>query len=115
MRQGLLAVLILVPGMAMASATGEIAAHKHMGVATCGNSVCHGSAQPFKDSNVMQNEFALWQSFDPHANKAYQALNTPEGQAIAKKLGLGDASRGQGLPRLPQRQRPTAERGDKFQ
>ena len=116
MRQGLLAVLVLLlPGLAAASATGEIAAHKHMGVATCGNSVCHGSAQAFKDSNVMQNEFALWQSFDPHANKAFQALNTPEGQAIAKKLGLGNAAEAKICLDCHSDNVASGDRGDKFQ
>src|SRR6185437_11446032 len=48
------------------TAVEAIAAHKHMGVATCSNSVCHGASQPFRESNVMQNEFAIWQEFDPH-------------------------------------------------
>jgi hypothetical protein len=79
-------------GSAAASAVGEVAAHKHMGVATCSNSVCHGASQPFKESNVWQNEFARWQEYDPHATEAFQVLQGAEGQAIAKKLGLGDAT-----------------------
>jgi hypothetical protein len=116
MRHGLLAMLILVlPGLANAAATTEIAAHKHMGVATCGNSVCHGSAQPFKDSNVMQNEFALWQSFDPHATKSFQALQSEAGQSIAKKLGLGDATQAKVCLDCHTDNPPASARGDKFQ
>src|SRR5262249_49322088 len=65
-----LLVSFLLLGAASASAetaVEAIAAHKHMGVATCSNSVCHGASQPFRDSDVMQNEFAIWQEFDPHA------------------------------------------------
>ena len=88
----LLVLAIATCGIARASAVGDIAAHKHMGVATCSNSVCHGASQPFKQSNVWQNEFARWQEYDPHATKAYQDLEGEKGQAIARKLGLGDAT-----------------------
>jgi len=74
------------------TAVEAIAAHKHMGVATCSNSVCHGASQPFRDSNVMQNEFAIWQEFDPHA-KTYATLSKPEAKAITAKLGLGDPAK----------------------
>lgn len=78
-------------GASAASAVASIEAHRHLGVASCSNSVCHGASQPFRDSHIQQNEFALWQEFDPHA-RAYQTLASPESQAIARKLGLGDAT-----------------------
>src|SRR5215469_13912862 len=84
------AVLVLFATAARAETAVEaIEAHKHMGVATCSNSVCHGASQPFRDSDVMQNEFAIWQEFDPHA-KTYGTLSKPEAKAITAKLGLGD-------------------------
>ncbi len=94
MRRGpaVLAVLLLVVGFmstAGASAVAEIEAHKHLGVASCANSVCHGASQPFRESNVLQNEFAIWQEFDPHA-KSYQTLTTDASKSIARKLGIGD-------------------------
>ncbi len=92
-----------------------INAHRHMGVATCASSVCHGASQPFKDSNVMQNEFAIWQQFDPHANKAYQALTGAEGQAIARKLGLGDATSAKVCLDCHADNVPLDKRGEKFQ
>ena len=101
--------------MAAASAVSEIAAHKHMGVATCSNSVCHGASQPFKDSNVWQNEFARWQEYDPHATKAYQALQSAEGQAIARKLGLGDATQAQVCLDCHTDNTPVSMRGERFQ
>ena len=100
---------------AYASAVGEIAAHKHMGVATCSNSVCHGASQPFKESNVWQNEFARWQEYDPHATKAYQALQGAEGQAIARRLGLGDATQAQVCLDCHADNTPVAMRGERFQ
>ena len=45
----------------------------HLGVASCASSTCHGAVQPFRDSNVMQNEFSIWQNEDPH-NGAYKIL-----------------------------------------
>lgn len=81
----------MLPGAVVAatSAVGAIDAHKHLGVASCSNSVCHGASQPFRDSNVQQNEFAIWQEFDPHA-KAWQTLSSENSRSIARKLGIGD-------------------------
>lgn len=107
---------VLCSGPVLAeSAVDDIAMHKHLGVATCANSVCHGSAQPFKESHVEQNEFALWQQFDPHATKAYQALSSAAGQAIAKKLGLGDASGARICLDCHMDNVPEAQRGERFQ
>jgi hypothetical protein len=92
-----------------------IAAHKHLGVASCASGVCHGSTQVFKESNVMQNEFAYWQEFDPHATKAYQALTGAEGQAIARKLGLGDAAQAKICLDCHADNVPAEMRGEKFQ
>jgi hypothetical protein len=84
-------VSVWLPAIAMAttSAVSAIESHKHLGVASCSNSVCHGASQPFRDSNVLQNEFAVWQEFDPHA-KAWQTLGSEASKAIARKLGIGD-------------------------
>jgi len=98
-----------------AGAVQEIEAHKHLGVASCASSVCHGSAQPFKESHVEQNEFAIWQQFDPHATKAFQALQGAEGQAIARKLGLGDATQAKICLDCHADNVPPGQRGEKFQ
>jgi len=105
----------LLATTASASALDDIAAHKHMGVATCSNSVCHGASQPFKESNVWQNEFARWQEYDPHATQAYQALQGAEGQAIARKLGLGDATQAQVCLDCHTDNTPVSQRGERFQ
>ncbi len=63
------------------------AANKHMGVATCATSQCHGSAVPREGSNVMQNEYVTWTQDDPHS-RAYEVLNNDQSKAIAARLGL---------------------------
>lgn len=111
-----IAGLLLVPGLALGSGVvDEIAAHRHLGVASCASSVCHGATQAFKESNVMQNEFALWQEFDPHATKAWQALTGADGQAIARKLGLGDATTAKVCLDCHADNVPAEKRGEKFQ
>ena len=111
----LLLVLGSAPFLARASAVDEIAAHQHLGVATCSNSVCHGASQVFKDSNVWQNEFARWQEYDPHATQAYQALQSAEGQSIARKLGLGDATQAKVCLDCHADNVPAEQRGERFQ
>lgn len=113
--KALMAALVLMASNAGAqTAVDAIAAHKHMGVASCSNSVCHGASQPFRDSDIGQNEFALWQQFDPHA-KAYQVLTQPRSQAIARKLGLGDASTAKVCLDCHADDVPAADRGERFQ
>jgi hypothetical protein len=111
-----IAVCAFMPGIALGGgAVDRIAAHKHLGVASCASSVCHGATQAFRESNVMQNEFALWQEFDPHATKAWQALTGAEGQAIARKLGLGDATTAKVCLDCHADNVPAEQRGEKFQ
>jgi len=98
-----------------ASVVEAINQHTHMGVATCASSVCHGASQQFKESNIWQNEFSRWQEYDPHANKALQALRSPEGQAIARKLGLGDATQAKVCLDCHADNPPPDKRGERFQ
>jgi hypothetical protein len=98
-----------------ASTIEAINQHTHMGVATCASSVCHGAAQPFKESNVWQNEFARWQEYDPHANKALQSLQSAEGQVIARRLGLGDATQAKVCLDCHTDNAPKEKRGERFQ
>lgn len=100
---------------AAASVVEEINAHRHMGVATCSSSVCHGASEQFKESNVRQNEFAQWQEYDPHANKALQALQSAEGQAIARKLGHGDATQAKECLDCHADNASADHRGERFQ
>jgi hypothetical protein len=91
-RTFLFAFVVAIPGFSAAASPNAVAAidaHRHFGVASCANSVCHGASQPFRDSDVAQNEFSIWQESDPHAG-AWRTLETPKSRSIARKLGLGD-------------------------
>ncbi len=96
------------------SAVSDIESHKHMGVASCSNSVCHGASQPFRDSNVLQNEFAIWQEFDPHA-KSWQTLGSDASKAIARKLGIGDPATAKVCLDCHADSIAADQRGDRFQ
>jgi hypothetical protein len=77
--------------------------YKHLGVATCATSVCHGKqtdqtepvsrpgqpAQPVQD--VALNEYKVWLEQDRHS-QAYRTLDGPRSRAIAANLGLASAS-----------------------
>jgi hypothetical protein len=64
----------------------------HLGVQTCAASTCHGAAQPWQNSTVMQNEFIIWSNHDSHS-RAYAALLSDHGKQIAAKLGIGAAEK----------------------
>lgn len=87
---------------------------RHLGVASCASSTCHGSVQPFRESNVMQNEFAVWQNQDPHAG-AFRILEDPQSAQIARKLGLGDATKADVCLACHADNVPPSQRGEKFQ
>jgi hypothetical protein len=81
----------------MALASGEATAQLpskgpdiHLGVTSCGGSTCHGATQPVRGSQVLQNEYLIWQRQDKHA-KAYAVLLEPRSQRIARNLGLPNA------------------------
>src|SRR5262245_44403228 len=51
----------------------EIADFKHLGVATCASSTCHGKTTAQKDKTVLLNEYRTWVQEDLHA-QAYRVL-----------------------------------------
>tara|TARA_R110002073_G_scaffold2938_4_gene19392 strand:+ start:177285 stop:178607 length:1323 start_codon:yes stop_codon:yes gene_type:complete len=63
---------------------------KHMGVATCASSVCHGNASSKPDANILHSEYVIWGQDDPHAG-AFRTLQSPQSAGIAEKLGIGRA------------------------
>lgn len=63
------------------------AADAHVGVTSCAGSTCHGAVEPFKGSNVLQNEFVTWQREDKHS-RAYAVLLNERSKRIARNLGL---------------------------
>ena len=60
----------------------------NVGVVNCANSLCHGSASSWKDSNILQNEYITWSRVDKHATRAYQVLFEERSKKIARNLGL---------------------------
>jgi hypothetical protein len=62
---------------------------KHMGVASCATSVCHGKASPAKgpDVHVQLNEYAIWSRNDRHS-QAFKRLNLAAAIKIGTKLGI---------------------------
>ena len=51
----------------------EIGKHKHLGVAACASSVCHGKIAPQPGRNVGLDEYKTWSQEDVHA-RAYLTL-----------------------------------------
>ncbi len=90
----LVLILLLTTAIAVPIATSaelpDKSANKHMGVATCATSQCHGSAVTRDGSNVMQNEYVTWTQDDPHS-KAYEVLSNDQSKAIAARLNLRSA------------------------
>lgn len=75
---------------AMAAPLPQYDGYKHMGVATCASSICHGKTSAQTDSNVQLNEYRLWSGTDFHS-RAYRVLRDPESKAMAEALGLPNA------------------------
>ncbi len=59
----------------------------HQGVASCANSVCHGSVIPHIDSNIAHTEYTVWTRKDPHS-QTFNDLFRADYIAITRKLGL---------------------------
>jgi hypothetical protein len=83
-------LLVLAAISASAEPLPENGPAKHMGVASCAGSQCHGSAVPRDGSGVLQNEYVTWTQDDPHSG-AYQTLTTDRSTAIANRLGFKNA------------------------
>lgn len=64
--------------------------NKHLGVASCASSVCHGKGKRADDENVWLNEYRIWSMEDRHS-RAYQTLTSNLSKRIARNLGLENA------------------------
>lgn len=111
-RHWVLALCCVVPQFA-AAAEG-IAAYKHMGVASCATSVCHGKLAPQPNENVALNEYRIWTQEDRHA-QAYRTLELPESKRIAANLGLPSAATAKICLDCHADNIPSDKRGPKFQ
>ncbi len=86
---------------------------KSMGVVNCANSLCHGSVQPWKDSDVLQNEYVTWSRVDKHA-RSYRILFNEQSARIARNLGLGQASTAKICLDCHAHNVPADRRGERF-
>ena len=86
---------------------------KSMGVVNCANSLCHGSVRPWKDANVLQNEYVTWSRVDKHA-RAYKVLLNEQSARIARYLGLGNAAEAKVCLDCHAHNVPKAQRGERF-
>jgi len=107
-------IILLALPFAVNAELPDEAANRHMGVATCATSQCHGSAVPRDGSNVMQNEYVTWTQDDPHS-KAYDVLNNDKSKAIAARLGLREAHTAEVCLDCHADNVSASRRGDKFQ
>jgi hypothetical protein len=110
---GSLLASMLVSGPALAIEPG-IADYKHMGVASCSTSVCHGKLAPQSDKDVALNEYRIWQQEDRHA-QAYRTLELAESKRIAANLGLPNATAAKICLDCHSDNVPSDKRGAKFQ
>lgn len=60
---------------------------RSLGVGSCASSSCHGAAETWKGSNVLQTEYHSWLRGDKHA-RSYAVLLNERSREIAAKLGL---------------------------
>ncbi|HEV2748332.1 MAG TPA: multiheme c-type cytochrome [Allosphingosinicella sp.] len=84
-------MLLLRPQPAAALAQGGAG---HVGVATCGGTTCHGRSEA-DGKIVRQDELMTWQDEASPAgahSRAFRVLSEPRSQAIARRLGIGEAT-----------------------
>jgi hypothetical protein len=87
--QRLLPAALLALAASVAAQTSS-EGNRHLGVATCASSVCHGKTTPQPAAQVPLNEYRIWYNEDRHA-QAYHALESAQSRQIAAKLGLPNA------------------------
>ena len=90
------------------------AGEKHMGVATCASSVCHGSSADRGEANILHSEYVIWGQRDPHA-RAYRTLLSNDSQRMAEKLKIGPAHQAPVCLACHTDFVPEKERGERFQ
>ena len=65
------------------------AAASYVGVGACASRTCHGGETPHAAVAVRHDEYRVWSTLDPH-RRAYAALLSPRGTAIARRLGIDE-------------------------
>jgi hypothetical protein len=111
----LVAMSALIPGVGQAETSlPQLDGDKHLGVATCASSTCHGAASPRDASNVLQNEYLTWHRRDRHS-RAYEILLQERSQRISRRLGLGPAQKADACLDCHADNVAPANRGPEFQ
>lgn len=101
-----------------ASATAQASGSgTYVGVATCGGTTCHGRSEA-DGPVVRQDEIMIWQ--DPASaagahSRAWAVLREPRSQAIAQRLGIGEAATAPMCLGCHATPAPEARRGPRFQ
>lgn len=108
------AAILLLAVTVHAAELPESAAQKHLGVATCAASQCHGSAIPRDATGVLQNEYVTWTQADPHS-RAYEVLSNEQSRRIAARLGIRSAREAAECLDCHADNVPVDRRGEKFQ
>lgn len=68
---------------------------KHLGVASCAGSTCHGAVKPIGKYEIRQDEYFIWQRKDAHA-QAHKLLLEGRSDRISRNLGWGKAAEADG-------------------
>ncbi len=86
---------------------------RHLGVASCAASACHGKIAALTNVNVALNEYRTWLLSDRHS-QAFRILQSAKSGAIAAKLGIAEASAAKVCLDCHADNVPTELRGAKF-
>jgi hypothetical protein len=108
-------VLVFRPAGATAQATAG--GGTHVGVATCSGSTCHGRSEG-NGKIVRQDELMIWQDESSPAgahSRAWRVLQNPRSQAIARRLGIGEATSAPMCLGCHATPAPAGQRGGRFQ
>jgi hypothetical protein len=97
-----------------AKAAAPPAADRHLGVATCASTTCHGQAKPARTGNIQQTEYLIWSRYDPHAG-AWSLLFEERSRLMAQRLGLKSAHEAAECLACHADDVPPALQGPKFQ
>jgi len=113
---GFAAVLGLMPARAVATRQTS-GGYTHVGVASCSGSTCHGRAEA-TGKIVRQDELRIWQdeaSPSGAHSRAWRVLVEPRGKAIARRLGIGEATTAPMCLGCHTTPAPVGARGPRFQ
>jgi hypothetical protein len=91
MRLAIAACVVALGALGLSAGPSAADTVKALGAVACGQSTCHSATKPWPNSSVTQREFVIWHEKDPHA-RAYQTLQSPRAQAIARDLGFRSAT-----------------------